>query len=386
MSATTSGRSLPHSFEAEEYLLSCCLLDGGDTVARCLDAKLPPAAFYHPANQVLFENLCELRRRGLPVAIEALIETLKSAGQLEAVGGVPYLIQVSARIPTTAQAAFFIEEVRKLYLLRRFISTATGAIEQGFAGGASAASLLGGFDALREDAAFASITMGDRLGAARLRPDMEPPELREVFTLNRVSIATPGNVVAICAQAKAGKTAFVGAGLGSTMGSNGDFLGLASSNAEGRAVLHFDTEQAPRDHWAVIQTALRRAGLKVAPSWLCSYGTAGWSIPDRRGALECALRLAKREFGGVHSLFLDGVADFVMDPNDGEECFPFVDSLQSLAVQFDCPIIGVLHLNPGTEKSRGHLGSQLERRAETNLVLEKDAETGRTVVYSPGDN
>ncbi len=94
---------------------------------------------------------------------------------------------------------------------------------------------------------------------------------------------------------------------------------------------------------------------------------------------------AKSEHGGIRVLFLDGVADFVNDPNDGEECFPFVDWLQRLAVKYDCPIICLLHLNPGTEKSRGHLSSHLERRAETNLLLEKNAETGRTVVYSSGE-
>jgi len=376
------GRAPPHSLEAEEFLLSCCLLDGGDTLAKCIEAHLPAQAFSFPPNRIIFESLCGLRTRGLPVAVETLTETLRTGGRLEAVGGFPYLVQVSGLIPTTAQAAYFIDRVRELYLSRRFIELATGAIEAGFQGGVSAASLLSEFDVLRDDAAFASNAMTGRLDAARLRTDQEPPELREVFTLKGVSIATPGNLVAICAQAKTGKTAFIGAMLAAAMGADGDSLGVESANAEGRAVLHFDTEQAPRDHWTVIQTALRRAGLPTAPAWLRSYGTAGWQISDRRLAIEHALRLAKREFGGVHSLFLDGVADFVMDPNDGEECFPFIDSLQALAVRFDCPIIGVLHLNPGTEKSRGHLGSQLERRAETNLILEKDSETGRTVVFS----
>jgi len=35
------GRAPPHSLEAEEYLLGCCLLDGADTIARCLESKLP---------------------------------------------------------------------------------------------------------------------------------------------------------------------------------------------------------------------------------------------------------------------------------------------------------------------------------------------------------
>lgn len=127
-----AGRTPPHSVEAEEYLLSCCLLDGGDTIARCLEAKLSPQAFYLPANRVIFEKLCELYQKSPPVAIEMVIEELRTSKQLEAVGGVPYLMQVSARIPTTAQAVYFIEKVRELYLLRELIKVTTSAVEQCF--------------------------------------------------------------------------------------------------------------------------------------------------------------------------------------------------------------------------------------------------------------
>ncbi|HEX3729070.1 MAG TPA: replicative DNA helicase, partial [Opitutaceae bacterium] len=44
--AAPAGRQIPHSVEAEEFLLGCCLLDGADTIALCLEAKLTPAAFY----------------------------------------------------------------------------------------------------------------------------------------------------------------------------------------------------------------------------------------------------------------------------------------------------------------------------------------------------
>jgi hypothetical protein len=52
-------------------------------------------------------------------------------------------------------------------------------------------------------------------------------------------------------------------------------------------------------------------------------------------------------------------------------------------VEYATVIVCVLHENPGSEigKTRGHLGSQLERKAETPLRLEKDAE-GVTVMYS----
>jgi replicative DNA helicase len=130
---TFVGRSPPHSLEAEEYLLSCCLLDGGDTIARCLEGHLVPEAFSFPPNRIIFERLCALYQKSPPVAIEMLIEELRTTQQLEAVGGVPYLIQVSSRIPTTAQAIYFIEKVRELYLLRQLIKVTTSTVEQCFA-------------------------------------------------------------------------------------------------------------------------------------------------------------------------------------------------------------------------------------------------------------
>jgi len=127
--AAMVGRMPPHSVEAEEYLLSCCLLDGSDSIARCLEAKLPGAAFYSSANRLIFEKLCELYQKNPPVDIAVLAEELKTSRQLESVGGFAYLTQISSRIPTTAQAQYFIEKVRELYLLRELIKVATGAVE-----------------------------------------------------------------------------------------------------------------------------------------------------------------------------------------------------------------------------------------------------------------
>jgi replicative DNA helicase len=127
-----AGRTMPHSLEAEEHLLSCCLLDGSDTIARCLEAKLSAVAFYSPANRLIYEKLCELYQNHPPVELAVLAEELKTAHQLEAVGGYAYLTQISDRIPTTAQAGYFLDKVRELHLLRELIKTATSTVEQAF--------------------------------------------------------------------------------------------------------------------------------------------------------------------------------------------------------------------------------------------------------------
>ena len=122
-------RTIPHSVEAEEYLLSCCLLDGNDTVARCFEGKLVPEAFYVTANRIVYEKLTDLYNKGAPIELAVLAEELKTTKQLDEVGGYAYLTQISGRVPTTAQAGYFIEKIRELYLLRELIKVGTAAVE-----------------------------------------------------------------------------------------------------------------------------------------------------------------------------------------------------------------------------------------------------------------
>jgi len=132
-----AGRGLPHSVEAEEYLLSCCLIDGADVVARCLEARIGPESFFVPAHGIVYERLQDLYNRQAPIDVAVLGEELKTAKQLDAVGGYSFLTRISGSIPTTAQAGYFIDRVREQHLLRELIRSATGAVEEcyNFTGG-----------------------------------------------------------------------------------------------------------------------------------------------------------------------------------------------------------------------------------------------------------
>ncbi len=130
--APAAGRGMPHSVEAEEYLLSCCLIDGADVMARCLEARISPESFFVPAHAIVYERLLDLYNRQAPIDVAVLGEELKAAKQLDAIGGYAFLTRVSGSIPTTAQAGYFIERVREQHLLREIIRTATGAVEDCF--------------------------------------------------------------------------------------------------------------------------------------------------------------------------------------------------------------------------------------------------------------
>jgi hypothetical protein len=211
-----------------------------------------------------------------------------------------------------------------------------------------------------------------------------------IFKLCNQSVATPGNLVVIHAQPKAGKSAVISAMLAAVMSEDdlGDFLGFnASPNLAGHALIHFDTEQSRYDHQQIVLRGLRRAGLSAPPSWLRSYCLTGLDIKTRRSLLVAELEHATKDCGGVFALLVDGIADFVVDVNDIPETHNFVVELHALAIKYDCVFILVLHENPGgkgaaSEKIRGHLGSQLERKAESNIRLTKDPNSGTITIYT----
>jgi len=124
------GRSLPQSREAEEYLLACCLLDGADSISRCMEKRLTADAFYTSANRVVYNKIVDIYQNRPPVAIEVVTEELAKSGELEQIGGVPFLVEISNRIPTTAQVDYFIDRVRELHILRNLIGVGTSAVQQ----------------------------------------------------------------------------------------------------------------------------------------------------------------------------------------------------------------------------------------------------------------
>lgn len=237
----------------------------------------------------------------------------------------------------------------------------------------------------------------DKLDNRRLYLADPPPKPISIYKLAGQQICTAGNITVFSAQAKAGKTAVVGAMNASSLSDQpslqclteagavcGDFLGFTGAPHDGKAVIYFDTEQAPYDAWTLLHRAALRAGVKTWPENFRFYSLADVATPERRKMLSLELKRAELECGGLHSVFIDGVADLCLDPNDPAESFGLVEELQRLAIEHHCPVITVLHENPSgaeTGKTRGHLGSQLERKAESNLRVFKDPK-GICTIYS----
>lgn len=344
-------------------------------------ARHAPLSFADERLGTIAEAVFEISASNSDVAKERVIRRLESNGRIDKAGGVLFVEQVAAESVALDLAEDDAEKVCKNFEARR----AATVFEDGKTAledhPERARSIMEGVVATFQDLAFDRVL--ENLASRRFYLTERPPEPREVYIVTNAVICTPGNLTAITAQAKAGKSAFIGAMMAAALTehpSEVDTFGVRASNPEQFALVHFDSEQSKFDHWRLVERALKRAGRDDMPDWLHSYCTTGYSADRTWSLLKQMVRRLNKEHGGIHSVLIDGIADLCNDVNDAAECNALVASLHDMAIEFDCPIAGVVHFNPGTEKSRGHLGSQLERKCETNLRLEKFGEI--TTVWS----
>jgi hypothetical protein len=130
-------------------------------------------------------------------------------------------------------------------------------------------------------AKFAAILSSRIFDAKNPRPPAQP-----IYEINGQCICTPGNITAVSAHIKSGKSAFVGALIAASFGLDGDTLSVDSANPHELALIHFDTEQSPADHHNLIRIALSRVNQEEAPPWLRSYRIADVPLVERFALLE----------------------------------------------------------------------------------------------------
>lgn len=118
----TAPVSLPHSREAEEYILGGILLENSslDAVTEIVSSD----DFYAERNRILFDEMLHLMDKGLPIDLVSLTEAVERRGRLDKVGGASYISQLADNIPTTANIEYYARLVREKSILRALINGA----------------------------------------------------------------------------------------------------------------------------------------------------------------------------------------------------------------------------------------------------------------------
>lgn len=143
-------------------------------------------------------------------------------------------------------------------------------------------------------------------------------------------------------------------------------------------VLMIDTERAINDLLPYsLQSIISQAGYdsKVKPHNFSATSMANVQRIERLNELRKYLEkfyhnLEDNEYGVV---FLDIISDMIQDFNNISNSYELIDLLNELINSYNLTFVAVIHENPGiSEKSRGHLGSELNNKSATVIQISGD--------------
>ena len=185
-----------------------------------------------------------------------------------------------------------------------------------------------------------------------------------------IPIGTYGNFSFIQAPPKSMKSFFSSLLVSAYQSDTNKYSGLIKGHRKGRKIIHFDTEQGKFHCQKVFSRPILMNDMPDDDNYY-TYALRTMSYKDRVDFIDYILndKLGGKDIGLV---IIDGIADLVADVNNLEQCNEAIQKLMSWTDELQCHIVTIIHSNYGSDKPTGHLGSFLEKKAETQIKLEKN--------------
>lgn len=181
-------------------------------------------------------------------------------------------------------------------------------------------------------------------------------------------LGTHGNFSLVKGKAKSKKSFFINMAIAAAV-SKGLLQNKLRSPLKDdfNQVLYFDTEQSKYHVQKAVKRICTQIGVGI-PSNLNTYGLRKSSPSERLKLVEYAIENTP-DLGFV---VIDGIRDLITSINDEAESTNMASKLLKWTEVYNIHIIVVLHENPGGDKARGHIGTELTHKAETVIALEVD--------------
>ena len=205
-----------------------------------------------------------------------------------------------------------------------------------------------------------------------------PPK---ILFVGDCTIATFGNFSASTGKAKSKKTFNISAMVAAAV-TNTTVLNYRACLPEGkRSILYFDTEQSKYHCHTVLERIYKLSGLSLQKDdpRLMFWGLREYTPKLRIAVIDYALR----KYEGVGLVIIDGLRDLMYDINNGKEATDVMTVLMAWTSVYDLHIHTVLHLNKNDNNPRGHIGTELENKAETVLIISKNIQNNSISEVKP---
>lgn len=138
-------------------------------------------------------------------------------------------------------------------------------------------------------------------------------------------------------------------------------------------ILYFDTEQAAAECQKVLKRLLV---LGVEEDRIHFYRLRSLGTKERIQFIEKTLEVMKN----VDVIILDGARDLVRSINSEEEATDITNLFMRWTDKYNVHLMTVLHLNKADSNLRGHIGSELQNKAESVFHIEKALSNNQSTV------
>tara|TARA_R110002167_G_scaffold365126_1_gene588847 strand:- start:714 stop:1568 length:855 start_codon:yes stop_codon:yes gene_type:complete len=192
------------------------------------------------------------------------------------------------------------------------------------------------------------------------------------YTEYPIPLGTYGNFSFVQAPPKSMKSFFCSLLVSAYQQNGNKFTGKLKGHRQGKKIIHFDTEQGRFHCQKVFRRTMVMNELQTDENYH-TYSLRSMSYKSRIDFIEYILK-DKFEGKNIGLVIIDGAADMVSDVNNIEQCSEITQKLMSWTVDYNCHITTIIHSNFGSDKPTGHLGSFLEKKAETQIKLEKNTQ------------
>ena len=181
--------------------------------------RIRPDDFYRPAHRRIFQAVVSLFGRGEAIDSVTVSEELRRTGELEDVGGKPYILHLVSSVPAASNAAYYARIVEETALLRRLIEVSQQAAAMAFESADDADHIVDQVEQLVFS--VAEKRLGDNFAHIRelLHEQLEHVEKLQERGSNITGVATgfvdldnltsglqPSNLIIVAARPSFGKT------------------------------------------------------------------------------------------------------------------------------------------------------------------------------------
>lgn len=216
--------------------------------------------------------------------------------------------------------------------------------------------------------------LNDLIGNYRITTETDLPPIESLISIGDEGsiFVAKGDISFLTGQAKAGKTTIISFMIGSCLrndlSDSFDTLKIKGLYCGDKPIIYVDTEQSKQSTKKLAENICKIFDLDKLPDKVFLLNYAEF---DRKERFNRVKELFKY-FKDAHLWFIDGVADLISDVNNTTESNDVIDFFRIKASMLNTGIVLCLHENPNSNKMRGNLGSEAERKCAGAISVKKD--------------